>query len=337
MRNKLALFIAVLLIASLPAFAATKPALKKVAHKPKTAVKAAVKPAPKKPVEWAAKVNGDIISMELFNKRIDAAIKEITKKTSLEAAEAQGMIKDTRKAVLEQMIEVVILLQWADREGLEVSDKTIKARIAQIKRSFPTVHEFHKSLAEQGMTVADLERDIKKQILIDKLIDMRSKAVAVSDEETKAFYDKNIDLYVQKEKLHLSQLMVKDFKDIQTERLKVTSGEKFNGEDIGLVEKGQLPVTDNTVFSLEPGQLSEILSGDAGYYVFKVEEKLPARETKFDDVKDGIRKFLLKEKGRTQYLKDLKAEKANAKIILNEKVGGLFYPAVTSQEAEPRP
>jgi len=337
MRNKLAIFIAVLLIASLPALAAAKPTPKKVSAKPKPAAKASVKPAPKKLIEWAAKVNGDIISMELFNKRIEAAIKEITKKISPEAAEAQGIIKETRKAVLEQMIEAVILLEWADREGLVVSDKTIKARIAQIKRSFPTVHEFHKSLAEQGMSVADLERDIKKQILIDKLIDMRSKAVAVSDEEIKAFFDKNIDLYVQKEKLHLSQLVMKDFKDIQTERLKVTSGEKFNGEDIGLVEKGQLPVTDDTVFLLEPGKLSEILSGEAGYYVFRVEEKLPARETKFEDVKDGIRKFLLKEKGRTQYLKDLKAEKANAKIILNEKVGGLFYPAVTSQEAEPRP
>jgi parvulin-like peptidyl-prolyl isomerase len=337
MRKYFALIVIVILIASLPVFAATKPAPKKAPHKPKATVKAAVKPALKKTVEWAAKVNGDIISMELFNKRIEAAIKEITKKTSLEAAEAQGIIKETRKDVLEQMIEAVILLQWADREGLEVSDKTIKARIAQIKRSFPTVHEFHKSLAEQGMTVVDLERDIKKQILIDKLIEMRSKAVAVSDEEIKAFYDKNIDLYVQKEKLHLSQLIMKDFKDIQTERLKVTSGEKWSGEDIGLVEKGQLPVPDNTILSLEPGQLSEILSGEAGYYVFRVEEKLPARETKFADVKDGIRKFLLKEKGRTQYMKDLKTEKTNAKIILNEKVGGLFYPAATSQEAEPRP
>jgi len=337
MKNRLLLIIAVILIASIPVLAAAKPAPKKATPKPKIVAKKAVKPAPKKPVEWAAKVNGDIISMELFNKRIEAAIKEISKKTSLETAEAQGIIKETRKSILEQMIEAVILLQWADREGLEVSDKTIKARIAQIKRSFPTAHEFHKSLAEQGMTIADLERDIKKQILIEKLIDMRSKAVAASDEEIKAFYDKNIDLYLQKEKLHLSQLMMKDFADIQTERLKATSGQSFNGEDIGLVEKGQLPVPDDTIFALNPGQLSEILSGEAGYYVFKVVEKLPARETKFNDVKDGIRMFLLKEKGRTQYTKDLNAEKANAKIILNEKVSGLFYPAVTSQEAEPRP
>lgn len=324
MKNRLALIITILLIASMSVLAAVKPAPKKAVHKPKTAAKTAVKPAPKKPVEWAAKVNGDIISMELYNKRVEAAIKEITKKISLEAAEAQGTIKDTKKSILEQMIEAVILLQWAEREGIEVSDKTIKAKISEIKKSFPTVHEFHKSLAEQGMTVADLERDIKKQIIIDKLVDMRAKALAVTDEETRAFYDRNIDLYIQKPKLHLSQIMKKDWDEIQTERLKAISSSQFFGEDIGLVGKGQLLVPDESIFSLEPGQLSEILSGEAGYYVFKVEEKLPARETKFEDVKDSIRKFLLKEKGRTQYLKDLRAEKANAKIILNEKLGKMF-------------
>ncbi|MFH1710613.1 MAG: SurA N-terminal domain-containing protein [bacterium] len=324
MRNKLALIITILFIASLPALAATKPKPKKAAPKPKPAVKTAVKPAAKQPVEWVARVNGDIIAMEFFNKRVDAAVKEITKEISLEAAEEKGIIKETKKAILEQMIESVILLQWAEREGLEVADKTIKARIAEIKKSFPTAYEFHKSLAEQGMTPSDLIRDIKKQILIDKLTNMRAQALAVTDEEIKAFYDKNSDLYVQKEKFHLSQMLLKDWEEIQAERLKVVSGGEFSGEDIGLVEKGQLPVPDDQIFSLEPGKLSEIISGEAGYYVFKMEGKLPAMETKFEDVKDSIRKFLLKEKGRTQYMKDLQAEKVAAKIILNEKVGKLF-------------
>jgi foldase protein PrsA len=223
------------------------------------------------------------------------------------------------------MIEAVILLQWAEREGLEVNDKTIKAKITEIKKPFPTAQEFHKSLVEQGMTPADLERDIKKQIIIDKLIDMRSKAVAVTDEEIKTFYDKNIDLYSQKEKLHLQQIFSSDLNDIQTEESKLGTAEIFVGEDLGFIERGQLPVYDDSqIFALKKGAISDITSGEAGYYIFKVLETLPARETKFADVKDGIRKFLLKEKGRTQYMEDLQEEKANAKIILNKKLGKLF-------------
>ncbi len=333
MKNKLLMLVIVLLIATLPVFAAAKTTSRKSAPKPKPA---AVKPAAKD-VEWAAKVNGDLISMDLYNRRVDSAIKEMTKKISIEAAEENGLVKDTKKSILEQMIEAVILLQWADREGLEISDKTIKTKISQIKKSFPSAHEFHKSLAEQGMSIDDLGRDIKKQIIIDKMIDMRAKALAVTDEEMKAFYYKNLDLYYQEEKLHLQQIFRKDENDIQAEKRKIDSGKAFNGEDIGIVEKSQLPVYEGSqIFKLKPGDISSVTSGEAGYYIFKVVEITPARETKFADVKDSIRRFLLKEKGRTKFINDLQEEKTNAKIILNEKLGKLFYP-VTSQEAEPRP
>ncbi len=258
--KKLAFIIMVLFIAALPAVTATKAIPKKTVSKPKPA---AVKPAARQPLEWAAKVNGDIISMSLFNKRVDAAVKEISKYTSLEAAGAKVLIKDTKKSILEQMIEAVILYQWAEREGIEIKDKTVKARISQLKKSFPTAYEFHKSLAEQGLTPDDLERDIRRQMIAEKLMTMRANALAVTDEETKAYFDRSLELSAQK-------------------------------------------------------------------------EKVPPKEKKFSEEKDDIRKFLLKEKSRTQYLKDLDEEKANAKIILNEKLGELF-PPVTSQEAAPRP
>jgi parvulin-like peptidyl-prolyl isomerase len=331
--KKLTLIIIALLISSLSTVGAVKAPPAKPVSKPKAPV---AKPAAKKPPEWAAKVNGDTISMALFNKRLDVALRQITRYTSIEAAEKTGLIKATKKSILEQMIEAVILMQWAEREGIEIKDKTIKARISQLKKSFPTAHEFHKSLAEQGLTPDDLVRDIKKQIIIDKLMKMRANALAVSDEEIKAYYDRSVALSAQKEKLHLLQITMKDEKDIRAEKLMIDAGAKFSGDDIGFVERGQLAVSDDSqVFTLKKGEISDVISGEAGYSLFKVVERLP-EEKKFEDVRDDIRKYLLKEKSRTQYLKDLEEEKANAKITLNERLAGLFSP-VTSQEAEPRP
>jgi parvulin-like peptidyl-prolyl isomerase len=327
MRNKgLLIFVIILLIAT-SCFAATKATTKKSAPKPKvTKVKA--KPAPAVPVEWAANVNGDIITMDLYNKRLEAATKQMKKEISVEAgveSEESDEVKTLRKSILEQMIEAVVLMQWAEREGISIMDKTIKSRVQDLKKGFPTPKEFHKSLAEQGMTVADLENNIKKQIITDKLINMREKALAVTDEEIRSFYDKNLDLYVQKGKLHLSQIFFKDKTEAESEKSKLSARKAFSGEDIGLVEQGQLPINDDSqVLSLQPGEISDIISGESGYYIFKAEERLPGRETKFEDVKDSIRKFLLKEKARTQYLKDLLDEKKNAKIIINEKLDILF-------------
>jgi foldase protein PrsA len=316
------LILLIILLSLSCAYSAPKPSTRKTRPAAKTS--AAVAPAPKE-VEWAAKVNDDIISMDWYNRIYEASIKQITKETSIEAAEEKGIIRETKRSILEQMIEAVILLQWADREGIDISEKSIKYRIQQLKKTFPSSKEFHKSLAEQGMSLEDLERDIKKQIIIDKLITIRSKSMAVSDEEMKAFYDKNSDLYLQKEKLHLKQLFFKDNKDAQAALAELGPKSKFGGEDIGLVEQGQLPLyDDSSLFQMDAGQVSGVISGEAGYYIFRIEEKLPQRETKFEDAKNAIRKFLLGEKARLQYLKDLQEEKTNAKIILNDKLGKLF-------------
>jgi parvulin-like peptidyl-prolyl isomerase len=326
MKNKLILLIIIIFMAAFPAFSIVRFSSAKPSVKPQVKPKhTAVKPAVKQPVEWAAKVNGDTISMDLFNRRVDAAMKEISKNTSIEAADEQALLQDTRKSILEQMIEAVILLQWAEREGLEIKDKAVNARIAEMKKSFPSKKEFYQSLEDQGMTMDDLERDTRKQLVVEKLMAMKAKTMAVSDEEIKAFYDKNTDLYFRNEKIRLKQVFMKDLRDIQTEKQNLHAGDKFIGEDIGAVEKGQLPVYDDSqIFELKKNGISDITSGEAGYYMFKVVEKIPAKQTKLEDIKDNIRKFILSEKARTQFQNDLQEEKANAKIILNEKLGKLF-------------
>jgi parvulin-like peptidyl-prolyl isomerase len=319
-KNKLVLLLVIVLIASFPVLAAAKAAPKKAAPKAPAASAKSVKP-----VEWAFKVNGDIISMELYNKRLAAAVKQITKEISPEAAEEKGIIQAVKKAIAEQMIEAVILLQWAEQEGIDIKEKSIKANIQELKKTFPSAKEFHQSLAEQGMTIADLERDVKKQMVIEKLIVARAKNMAVSDEEIKSFYDKNIELYLQKPKMHLSQEFFKSINEAKVEKANLEGGSSFEGEDLGLIEESQLPVNDpSAVFLLKTDELSGVVSGEDGFYVFKALSKTPGKETKLEDVKNNIRKFLLMEKARTKYLKDLQEEKAGAKIILNEKLGKLF-------------
>lgn len=279
-----------------------------------------------KGTEWAAKVNGDIVSMDWYNRAFDASKKQISKQVSTESDEYIDLLKNTRKAILEQIIEAIILLQWADREGIDVKDKEIKAKIKSLKKTFPSTKEFYKSLADQGMSAEDLERDLKKQIIIERLISQRAKSLAVSDEEMKAFYDKNIDMYQQKKRSHLMQEEFKDLEAAKKEKSALSKNkEDFDGEDLGFVEPGQLPVNDDSkVFQLKEGDISDITSGEAAFYIFRVVKVSPSKQTEFKDVKENILKFLLQEKARTQYLKDLQEEKANAKIILNEKLEQYF-------------
>jgi glucan-binding YG repeat protein len=310
-------------LAVLPAYSAVKTA-KRPVPSAKTA-KAKPKPAAVKPIEWAVKVNQDIISMEWFNRAWDASLKQITKELSTEEAEEKGLIKESKKTLLSQMIEAILLMQWAEREGVTIKEESIKKKITEIKKAFPSPKEFYTSLAEQGMSPEDLNRDIKKQLIIERLINTKMKNLAVSDEEIKTFYEKNTELYGQRDKIKLKQISSKDYDMIKSLRDQAEKGNMGIFEDMGMVGRGQLPIAnDSQVFALDAGEISNIISSESGYYVFLVDEKADANGTRFVDVKDNIRNFLLKEKARSQYYKDLAEEKKNAAITVNEKLQYLF-------------
>ncbi len=333
MKKSAAAVLALIFILSCPVFTAVKTTVKRPVKPRVTAP--AKKTAPKKPAEWAAKVNGDVISMEWYNRALNTSLKQINREISTEATgEEEQVVKDAKRRILEQIIEAVIFMQWAEREGIEVKDTEIKARIQKIKKGFPTPQEFHKSLADQGISPPDLERDVKKQIITDRLIAAREKKLAVSDEEMQAFYDKNIELYQPVSRIRLKQVFAKDRNDINKIKKYLSGGGKFIGEDIGLVEPGQLPVEDSSLFKLKVGEISEIITGEAGFYIFRMEEKISAKQTTFDDVKDNIRRFLLSEKARTQYLDDLKEEKKNAKITVTPKLQYLFEEIISPEGAQ---
>jgi parvulin-like peptidyl-prolyl isomerase len=295
----------------------------------KVASKAKAKPKPKpvavKPIEWAAKVNGDIVSMDRFNKLAEAVQKQYSGQISSETQSTVEVADETKKQILEQMIEAVELMQWAEREGLVINDKIIKAKIAEVKKGFPSNKEFHKSLAEQGMNINDLERDVTKQIIMEKLINIRAKNMAVSDEEMRAFYDKNSSVYGSAEKVHIEQAFFKQKNDADRIKKYLDGGGNFAGDDMGFIEKGQMMIADEAgVFDLKEGGISRVVNGDNGYYIFRVTGIDKGNQVAFDDAKSTIRTFLLTEKARAQFLKDFEAEKSNAKIIVNDKLKYLF-------------
>ncbi len=65
---------------------------------------------------------------------------------------------------------------------------------------------------------------------------------------------------------------------------------------MGFVERGELiEEIDPAIFSLEPGQFSNVIKTEQGYRIFKIEEKEPARPLNFREAQDAIRDVLYAE------------------------------------------
>ncbi len=92
------------------------------------------------------------------------------------------------------------------------------------------------------------------------------------------------------------------------------------GGDLGWVQRGMLgePV-ESALFSIKAGDLSGVLSGREGFFIFKVEEVKEEKQKSFEEVKNQI-------------LETLKKEKAKAEA--SRKADDAFYSLFRSRDLE---
>ena len=95
------------------------------------------------------------------------------------------------------------------------------------------------------------------------------------------------------------------------------------GGDLGYFSRGQMvkPFED-AVFSLKPGETSDIVKTQFGYHLIKCEDIKAETTVPFDDVKGDLRRFLKQQKARkevTAYLKELKKDAKIERLITENK------------------
>ena len=109
----------------------------------------------------------------------------------------------------------------------------------------------------------------------------------------------------------------KKFADL-ARRYSLSADAKVGG-DLGFFPRGQMPSAfDAVVFNLRPGQVSDVVSTEYGYHLFRVIEFKPARKRDFSEVRDQVEARIVK-------LKEAEAHEAfehelqtKAKIRINE-------------------
>jgi peptidyl-prolyl cis-trans isomerase C/foldase protein PrsA len=92
------------------------------------------------------------------------------------------------------------------------------------------------------------------------------------------------------------------------------------GGDLGFFPRGVMPPQfDEVVFKLPVGQVSEVVSTEYGFHLFKVMEKKPARKRELSEVRGEIEKKMLaeqREKSQKEYVKTLRGQ---AVVVVNNE------------------
>jgi len=107
----------------------------------------------------------------------------------------------------------------------------------------------------------------------------------------------------------------RDFEELAREYSEGPSAKK--GGDLGLVEKGQMmKAIDEAIFSLQVGEISDIIESPLGYHVFMITEKIPQKVAGFETVKSDIEGMIYKKRIGKNLEKWLRELRKNAYISI---------------------
>lgn len=276
---------------------------------------------PKTDANAVATINGEVVTKAEF---------EVELSRELQAMEGvpprtPEQTEPFKQALLETLIERAVLLQAAKTAQVSVTPDEVDRRVLALASEYPA-ESFDAALAQGQTTRTELERKTREQLIIEKLFDKEVYArVAVTEDAIRRYFDEHTAEFTEPEKVRAAQIVVKGLDDAKKLQQQLWAGKKFPdlarryslgpearvGGDLGWFPRGVMPGQfDEQVFKLPVGQVSEVVSTDYGFHLFKVMEKKPARKRELAEVRGAIEKKLLtelREKAQKDYVKSLRA------------------------------
>ena len=218
------------------------------------------------PVPLAASVNGEGITVAEFEAelaRYQQAQANLGNSVSLETA---------TQAVLNDMLDTLLLEQGAAASGFIVDDATVQSRIDALASQVGGLDVLVSWESAHGYTDADFRSALRHQIGAAWMRDQITASVSSTAEQV---HVKQILLYDAGEAQQALGLLEAgwNFDDLSAQYDPLTKGE------LGWFPRGYLPAADieEAAFALQPGQYSAIIQDETGYHILYVVERDPAR------------------------------------------------------------
>jgi len=224
--------------------------------------------------------------------------------------------KESASAVLERMVEELLLQQRAKEIGVDVSDEEIDAAISDIQvQNRLTLELLEQALQGQGLTLAAYRENLRSEILRYKLLGREVKAKAdVTTQELRNYYEEHRNDYLLPPTVSLGVVNVNVPKELSSEgvqllrakaeKVRVQMDESvifdellgqlgkdpdLDGSALGAIAEDELsPLFATAVRDVPVGGVSDILETPAGLALLKVLDRSKGGARPFDEVRAEI-------------------------------------------------
>jgi parvulin-like peptidyl-prolyl isomerase len=219
---------------------------------------------------------------------------------------------------IDQLIDDRIILSAADKLGVMIKPKAIDDRLEEIKKRYSSYQDFLNSIVKEGMTVSEIRKKIenqfKGQVMVEK--EVRGK-INVNPQEVTEYFNAHSEDFTRKPKVYVDSIFVKSLYGRDEARAKIDKalGEIKGGADfpsvsahyselpsVGEINENDLrPELRAKIISLAIGEVSEVVVVENGFYIFKLEGRMPEATATLKEVKDVIYQQLFEEKFKKRF------------------------------------
>jgi peptidyl-prolyl cis-trans isomerase C len=265
----------------------------------------------------------------LLRQDLDREMKQVSFKLKRQGRPLNAeQMKRYESRIRETMINRSLLLQQAQSEGIEASNRLVDKALDEFKSTFPDDNAFQQALTEMETTEEQIQNQFRDGLTIKALIDKEVvQQISVTDAQVRKYYDDNPDTFRRPEQVKASHILIKVPENASEEqkakalaaiealKVRIDNGENFavlaqensdcpsksKGGDLGFFGPEQMvPPFSKAAFDLQPGQVSEVVETRFGYHLIKLTERQEAQKLAFNDVKDEIATRLRQEQERTE-------------------------------------
>lgn len=216
------------------------------------------------PVPLAARVNGQPILLAAYEDEVKRC----------QAAQA---FSDCPARVLQTLIEQSVVEQAAQAAGLTVSESDVEAELARVQQGLGSAEAYTAWLRANFYSDQAFREAVRRDLLRARMLQQVTAAVGETAEQ-----------------VHAQAILVSDEATARSLLEQIRSGADFAtlavnysldlstrvaGGDLGWFPRGWLtvPEVEQAAFALQPGETSEVIQTEMGYYLVQVLERDPVR------------------------------------------------------------
>jgi peptidyl-prolyl cis-trans isomerase SurA len=251
-----------------------------------------------------AVVNSDVITLKDLKDYIGNIYRQL-KIEHRPQQEIQQVMASYEEKGVNQLIEDKLILEAANKKGIEVRPELVEKRLKEIKNRYISEQDFINELNAQGLTVSDLKTKMINQLKSKFEVDIEVKdKIFLNPEDVTRYYNDHKNEFETKTKYDLSSIYIPfdksrqdALKRIKEAKAKLSSGADFEtirkeysqAPSVGILEQGQMvPAVEQEVFTLKEGEISQIVEVGNGFYIFKVNKVSLGGKQSLNEIKDII-------------------------------------------------